>query len=116
MRPLLLSQHLCLTLWARFYFPGILVGPYLDYAEYLDVINETAFQHAQVKAIIKPGKRLPPGRKRAAYTRMAQGLFYLGVFVLLAPKFHFRVALEEWFLQLPLWKRCVFPLFFAPFF
>ena len=53
-----------------FYFFGILVGPYLDFSEYMELINETTFQNGQVKAKVKPGRRLPPGRKHAAYTKM----------------------------------------------
>ncbi|KAH9483154.1 Lysophospholipid acyltransferase [Psilocybe cubensis] len=88
-----------------FYFPGILVGPYLDYPEYMELINETMFQHAHVKAALKDGHRLPPGRKRAAYTKMFMGLVYLGAFVLLGPTYNFSVALKPGFTDMPLWKR-----------
>ncbi|KAF9563341.1 endoplasmic reticulum protein [Agrocybe pediades] len=88
-----------------FYFPGILVGPYLDYTEYMDLINETMFKDANVKATIKSGRRLPPGRKRAAYTKMFMGLFYLAAFVLLGGQYNFGVALNAKFMQMPLWKR-----------
>ena len=33
----------------RFYFSGILVGPYLDFFEYMELITEHMFQHAHVK-------------------------------------------------------------------
>ncbi|KAF8164820.1 endoplasmic reticulum protein [Crassisporium funariophilum] len=88
-----------------FYFPGILVGPYLDYSEYMELINETAFQHAHIKAKVKPGRRLPPGRKRAAYTKMLLGLIYLGAFVLYGGKYNYSVALDPAFELQPLWKR-----------
>ncbi|PPR03997.1 hypothetical protein CVT24_010490 [Panaeolus cyanescens] len=88
-----------------FYFPGILVGPYLDYPEYVELINETAFQHKTVQSVVKSGRRLPPGRKRAAYTRMIFGLFYLGVFVFLSPKYNFSVCMDPEFQKKSLLTR-----------
>ena len=92
----------------RFYFPGILVGPYLDFPEYMELINETTFQNAQVKAKVKPGRRLPPGRKRAAYTKMSFGLVYLGAFVLYSGKYNYQVALKAEFMKHSLLMRYVF--------
>ncbi|KAJ3495292.1 hypothetical protein NLJ89_g10651 [Agrocybe chaxingu] len=90
-----------------FYFPGILVGPYLDFSEYMELINETMFQHAHVKASVKKGKRLPPGRKRAAYTKMFLGLVYLGLFVLYGPTYNFSVASDPEFMKKSLFERIV---------
>ncbi|KJA21611.1 hypothetical protein HYPSUDRAFT_140361 [Hypholoma sublateritium FD-334 SS-4] len=90
-----------------FYFPGILVGPYLDFPEYMELINETMFQHAHVKATLKDGHRLPAGRKRAAYSKMFMGLVYLGAFVLLGPKYNFSVAMKDEFMKMSLLKRIV---------
>ncbi|KAF9004795.1 endoplasmic reticulum protein [Cyathus striatus] len=91
-----------------FYYPGILVGPYLTYAEYMDLINETTFQAPAVKAHTDAhGKRLPKGRKRAAYTRMVLGLIYLGIFVSFGTVYHFGLPLDEWFMKHPLWLRIV---------
>lgn len=73
----------------------------------MELINETMFQHAHVKATLKEGRRLPPGRKRAAYTKMFMGLFYLAAFVLLGGKYNFSVALKPEFALMPLWKRFV---------
>ncbi|KAF8875343.1 MBOAT, membrane-bound O-acyltransferase family-domain-containing protein [Gymnopilus junonius] len=61
-----------------FYFPGILVGPYLDYSEYTDLINETM---------------------------MVLGLLYLGAFVVFGGKWNYSVSLQDWFVHMPLWKR-----------
>ena len=89
----------------RFYFPGILVGPYLDFSEYMEVINETMFQHAHVKATLKAGRTVPPGRKRAAYSKMIMGLLFLGVFVVLGPKYSYRYALKPEFARKSLLHR-----------
>jgi lysophospholipid acyltransferase len=91
----------------RFYFPGMLVGPHLDFQEYMELINETTFQNSQVKAKVKPGRRLPPGRKRAAYTKMLFGLMYLGVFVLYRGKYNYQVALKPEFMKHSLLVRYV---------
>ncbi|KAF8960202.1 endoplasmic reticulum protein [Flammula alnicola] len=88
-----------------FYFPGILVGPYLDYPEYMELINETMFQHAHVKATLKAGRRLPPGRKRAAYSKMFMGLVYLGAFVVFGGKYNYAVSLKDDFVKMSLLKR-----------
>ena len=92
----------------RFYFPGILVGPYIDFPEYMELINETTFQNAQVKAKVKPGRRLPPGRIRAAFTKLVFGLVYLVAFVLYNGKYNYRVALNPEFMKHSLLMRCVF--------
>jgi len=73
----------------------------------MDLINETPFQHAQVKALIKAGRRLPPGRKRAAFTKMFMGLFFLGVFVLYGGKYNFSVALSPEFAKKSFLERSV---------
>ncbi|TEB29423.1 endoplasmic reticulum protein [Coprinellus micaceus] len=90
-----------------FYFPGILVGPYLDFAEYMDVVNETMFTHPDVRPKIKPGRKTPSYRKRAAYTRMLLGLVYLGIFVVLGPTFNFAAGLKPEFLQKNLLTRII---------
>ena len=71
------------------------------------MINETMFQHAHVKATLQAGRRLPPGRKRAAYTKMVMGLIYLGTFVLLGGKYNYSISLTDEFARMPLLKRCV---------
>ena len=71
----------------------------------MDLINETMFQHAHVKATIRKGRRLPPGRKRAAYSRMVMGLIYLGAFVVFGGTWNYSISLKDWFVQMPLWKR-----------
>ena len=81
----------------------------------MQLINETPFQNAQVKAKIKPaGRRLPPGRVRAAYTKMFYGLVYLVAFVLYNGKYNYRVALKPEFMKHGLLMRYVF--LFLPFF
>ena len=89
----------------RFYFPGLLVGPYLDFAEYMEVINETMFQHAHVKATFKAGRTVPPGRKRAAYTKMIMGLLLLGTYVIFGPTYNFSVLLKPEFAKQSLLRR-----------
>lgn len=80
-----------------FYFPGILVGPYLDFQEYRNLINETVFDDEKVKAKAKAGRKLPPGRKRVAYFKMLMGLVYLGIFVVFGGQNNYATALTPWF-------------------
>jgi len=97
-----------------FYFPGILVGPYLDFAEYMDLVNETPFQDPAVKPKIKPGRRLPSYRKRAAYWRLVKGLAFLGIFVVLGPKFYYARGATPEFAQLSLLRRILLFQTFGP--
>ncbi|KAJ7873378.1 MBOAT, membrane-bound O-acyltransferase family-domain-containing protein [Mycena olivaceomarginata] len=53
---------------AQILLPGILVGPYLDYVDYMDLVNETMFKKLAVKG--KNGRNVPAGRKRVAYRKM----------------------------------------------
>ena len=73
----------------------------------MELINETTFQNAQVKAKVKPGRRLPPGRKRAAYTKLVFGLVYLGAFVLYNGTYSYRIALTPEFMKRSLLTRYV---------
>ncbi|KAG6328886.1 hypothetical protein ID866_10203 [Astraeus odoratus] len=88
-----------------FYFPGILVGPYIDYVSYTSLVDESLFKIAPGE-IKKPSKRaIPDGRKRVAYRKMLVGLIFLGLFVVLSPTYHYGVAVTPWFLTLGLFKR-----------
>ena len=84
-----------------FYFPGILVGPYLDLAEYRSLISESAFEPGKDKT----ARKLPSGRKRVAYTKMFLGLLFLGIFVVLGGQNNFSTALTPWFASQSLFKR-----------
>ncbi|KAJ7667617.1 endoplasmic reticulum protein [Mycena polygramma] len=86
-----------------FYFPGFLVGPYLDYAEYMDLINETVFKKLGVKG--KNGRNIPAGRKRVAYRKMLFGLVYLGIFVVLGGTWNYGISLTPWFVEQSLLTR-----------
>ena len=74
----------------------------------MELINETTFQNAQVKAKVKPCRHLPPGRKCAAYPKCFLGLMYLGVFVLYSGKYNYGVALKPEFMKHSLFMRYVF--------
>jgi lysophospholipid acyltransferase len=80
-----------------FYFPGILVGPYLDLSEYRKLVGEVMFDDPSVKLKAQQGRKLPLGRKRVAYMRMFMGLLYLGLFVVFGATHNFSAALEPWF-------------------
>jgi len=58
--------------WFRFFFPGVLVGPYLDFAEYTALIDESLFKGAEGK--MKSGRAVPAGRKRVVYWKMVSSL------------------------------------------
>lgn len=82
----------------RFYFPGMLVGPYLEYANYAALIDRSGYATDKGKEKASAVARLPPGRKRAGYWRMIQGLSFLGAFVLYGGSFTFPVVLTDWWL------------------
>ncbi|KAK7471090.1 Lysophospholipid acyltransferase [Stygiomarasmius scandens] len=86
-----------------FYFPGVLVGPYLEYADYHDVVHETVFKQQKLKG--HSGRNIPDGRKRVGYRKMIMGLIYLGVFVLFGGKYNYSCLIAPWFMQKPLLHR-----------
>lgn len=87
----------------RFYFPGVLVGPYLDYASYTSLIDGSLFKSVEST---KPMRRaIPDGRKRVAYRKMSTGLAFLGLFVALGPSYNFAIALTPWFAKQNLFYR-----------
>ncbi|KAF5364062.1 hypothetical protein D9756_000986 [Leucocoprinus leucothites] len=88
-----------------FYFPGLLVGPYLDFAEYTELVHESVFKQPDVKSQHKSGRMLPPGRKRAAYMKMIMGLAYLGAFVVLGGSWNFSTALKPEFAKMSFIRR-----------
>ncbi|KAG5731995.1 Lysophospholipid acyltransferase [Termitomyces sp. T112] len=88
-----------------FYFPGILVGPYLDLSEYRSLIHETVFDDDKVKEKTKGDKKLPSGRKRNAYGKMVMGLIYLGIFVVFGGNNNYSTALTPWFMEHQLFVR-----------
>ncbi|KAL5530551.1 ALE1 [Sanghuangporus sanghuang] len=92
------------------YFPGFLVGPYLDFASYSSLVDETLFttKKGKEKAITPGSRRVPSGRKRVAYRKMLVGLVFLGLFVTQGGKFNFAVSLQEWFARKSLLYRLVF--------
>ncbi|OBZ76121.1 Lysophospholipid acyltransferase [Grifola frondosa] len=85
-----------------FYFPGILVGPYLTYADYMALITGTLFKAAEKReederSSGKHKRLVPKGRKRVAYRKMAIGLAFLGSYVLFGGTYNFGVTIQDWF-------------------
>ncbi|KAM6489062.1 hypothetical protein JOM56_015474 [Amanita muscaria] len=78
-----------------FYFPGILVGPYLDYQEYDDLVNEVTFK--KLERTDKACRLIPNGRKRVAYRKLIKVLVFLGLFVVLGGSNNYSVMLTPWF-------------------
>ncbi|EJD00976.1 MBOAT-domain-containing protein [Fomitiporia mediterranea MF3/22] len=92
-----------------FYFPGFLIGPYLDFASYTSLVDESLFttKKGKEKAVTPGGRRVPIGRKRVAYRKMVIGLVFLGMYVTQIGKFSFASSLEDWFAQKSLLYRLV---------
>ncbi|KAI5124885.1 hypothetical protein M0805_007315 [Coniferiporia weirii] len=93
-----------------FYFPGFLVGPYLDFTSYASLIDESLFSTKKVngKEVANGGRRVPKGRKRVAYRKLVLGLAFLGMYVTQSGKFSYAVALQGWFLQKGLLYRIAY--------
>jgi lysophospholipid acyltransferase len=89
----------------RFFFPGVLVGPYLDFAEYRALVSQAYSPEPKDADSKKAGRTLPKGRKRAALTRMLAGLGYLGAFVVFGPRWNYSAILEGWFARQGLLTR-----------
>ncbi|KZT20666.1 MBOAT-domain-containing protein [Neolentinus lepideus HHB14362 ss-1] len=100
-----------------FYFPGVLVGPYLDYNSYKSLVDGSVFKiaesHHQPKNEHK-GRRIPAGRKTMAYRKMLKGLVFLGLFTTCYGSFSYEVAMTPWFpkknilYRIAYWQLCGF--------
>ncbi|EJD53647.1 endoplasmic reticulum protein [Auricularia subglabra TFB-10046 SS5] len=90
-----------------FYFPGMLVGPSCEYAAYAAAVKGAPLIPDAVKKI-HGNRRMPKGRKRAAYLKMLIGLGFLGAFVFMNSLFGIRLTTEPWFKKQPLWYRIYF--------
>ena len=93
----------------RLYFPGVLVGPYLEYTTYSSLIEGTLFDATSGSSQPQPRRLIPNGRKRTAYRKMLFALGYLGLYMGVAPKISFHTALTDWFPEQSLPYRFVFP-------
>jgi len=78
------------------YFPGVLVGPYLEFATYSSLISGTLFD---VTGGPEPSRSIPNGRKRTAYRKMLFALGYLGIYMGVAPKISYHTCVTDWFLD-----------------
>ena len=101
-------ENVCIV---RFFFPGVLVGPYLDFAEYRALVDESVFAAHAGNGRTKSGRAIPAGRKRVAYGKMVLGLGFLGLFVVFGGSCHFGIALTPWFVSKGWAYRCVVVLF-----
>jgi lysophospholipid acyltransferase len=93
----------------RLYFPGVLVGPYLEFATYSSLIAGSSFNVTSVGSS-EPRSSIPMGRNRTAYRKMLFALGYLGIYMGLSPKISFQTSVTDWFLEQSLLSR------FVPFF
>ncbi|PAV20812.1 MBOAT-domain-containing [Pyrrhoderma noxium] len=92
-----------------FYYPGFLVGPYLDFASYMSLIDETIYKaNGSKNETEKKGRLVPKGRKRVAYRKLITGLIFLGLFVTQNGKFNFSVSLQDQFIKESLLYRIAF--------
>lgn len=94
-----------------FYFPGILVGPYLEFVDYMNLIDGTLFKALEKvdeekrAALTIPGRLVPRGRKRVAYRKMVMGLVFLGIFVVFGGQYNFSIAVQDGFVSKSLLYR-----------
>lgn len=102
----------------RLYFPGVLVGPSLVFADYRNLVNDRGFTAPASTTTSngkdKPrGRLLPPGRKRVGYRKMLTGLAFLGIFVVFGGSNNFSVMVTPWFKEQSWGKRSVFDIFYT---
>lgn len=106
------TQHPSLLsfLGYAFYFPGLLVGPYLEFANYQALVDGTTFKTGTSDDTGDVGSKrlIPKGRKRVAYRKMITGLVFLYAFVTYSGRFNYGVALQPWYAEQPSWYRIGF--------
>ncbi|KAJ3863661.1 endoplasmic reticulum protein [Lentinula novae-zelandiae] len=84
------------------YFPGVLVGPSLEFTDYINLVHERTFT---APGKHEGGRRLPAGRKRVGYRKMVTGLAFLGVFVVFGGSNNYSVMVTPWFAEQSWLKR-----------
>jgi lysophospholipid acyltransferase len=84
----------------------MLVGPASDYITYHQLVTHTLFPPAQSPT----SRRVPKGRKRAAYLNLILGLAFIGIYSVMAEPFGYAriVSRDRAWSNLPWWKRLVF--------
>ncbi|TCD66824.1 lysophospholipid acyltransferase [Steccherinum ochraceum] len=80
------------------YFPGILVGPYLEFADYMSLVEGTVFKSVKAEDMKNSGL-VPKGRKRVAYRKLITGLAFLGTFVVFGGSYNYGNATKDWFTE-----------------
>ncbi|EIN10257.1 MBOAT-domain-containing protein [Punctularia strigosozonata HHB-11173 SS5] len=92
-----------------FYFPGALVGPYLDFASYAALVDGSIYTSIERHHVDKVSRRaVPSGRKRVAYRKLATGLAWLGLYVVYSGKYNYGVGVQDWFAQKPFLFRFLY--------
>lgn len=88
-----------------------MVGPYLEFADYMSLIDGTLFKlldkvdEDKRAAVTIPGRLVPRGRKRVAYRKMVMGLIFLGLFVVFGGQYNFSIAIGDGFIHRSLFYR-----------
>ncbi|KAI0035646.1 MBOAT-domain-containing protein [Vararia minispora EC-137] len=97
-----------------FYFPGFLVGPFLEFNAYTSLVDGSLFKvtaksgTSTAAPLSRKGRAIPDGRKRVAYRKGAIALVYLVTFILMVGSYHPSAMLTTSFLKKPLWSRVLF--------
>lgn len=91
-----------------FYFPGILVGPAVEYVYYEQLVSGALFAPNPNAAIKSERNRVPEGRKRVAYTKLLLALFFLGLYAVAGTNLDYDRVLEPAFLKKSLFGRIAF--------
>jgi len=95
----------------RFYFPGFLVGPFLEYNAYASLVDGSLFKVTTSDGTSTPvppsrkGRAIPDGRKRVAYKKGLFGLIYLVTFIVLAGTYNPQAMIPRSFQEKPLYFR-----------
>lgn len=62
----------------------------------MSLIDESIYSGTETS---EKGRKVPKGRKRVAYRKMATGLAFLVLFVTMSGSWNFGVAIQDWFKQ-----------------
>jgi lysophospholipid acyltransferase len=90
-----------------FYFPGILVGPTVEYVYYEQLVSGQLFVSNPNSGVKGERKRVPEGRKRVAYTKLLLALVFLGFYAVAGPSMDYTRILEPAYLEKSFFSRWV---------
>eukprot|EP01117_Protostelium_nocturnum_P010151 TRINITY_DN3622_c0_g1_i2.p1 TRINITY_DN3622_c0_g1~~TRINITY_DN3622_c0_g1_i2.p1 ORF type:complete len:274 (+),score=68.77 TRINITY_DN3622_c0_g1_i2:80-901(+) len=93
-----------------FYFPGLMVGPSMEFKDYVKFTDLSLFEGEADSNGKRARKSLDsiPNRKRTTLYRLIAGIAFFAVYGALGKKFAYHWTFDDSFAVLPFWKKFLY--------